>query len=111
MKPKNNVKLDGHEGILLCPNKCGRINLHQGKVEVWNREEDDTSGNHIVIEGDEILGDDEMSKNPSPRRQGLSIDFTCEECSYDDEGNANGTVFTLEIIQHKGSTYLMWKSS
>lgn len=109
MTPKNNVKLDDHEGMLLCPD-CGEINLHQGQVEAWNRPEDADTGNHIVVVGDSVTGDNDMSKNPSPRRQGLSIEFACEHCSYDEKtNNLDGKVFTLNIIQHKGSTYLMWK--
>lgn len=111
MRKKNNVKLDDHEGMLLCPN-CGEINLHQGQVEIWDRIEDDTKGLHVVAAQMEIQEDDDMAGNPSPRRSGLSIEFACEHCSYDEKTSSlDGKVFTLNIIQHKGSTYLEWKDS
>ncbi len=108
MKPKNNVKLDNYDGILLCPG-CGKTNLHHAKIEVWNQHEDDTTGQHITISQGSTREDKDVSGNPSPRRHGLSISFFCEHCSCDGKGNRNDKVFVLDEIQHKGSTYLAWK--
>lgn len=46
-------------------------------------------------------------RNPSSRRDGLVISFTCEQCSRDDPGD----VIELTIAQHKGSTEIGWRFS
>jgi hypothetical protein len=47
-----------------------------------------------------LLVDEDMSNNPSSRRQGLKINFICECCE--------AKVHTLNIVQHKGSTLMFW---
>ena len=90
----------GTYDVLDCPN-CGEGNLHQGRIKIFEREEDndlchittvDDSGTHIEVGP----GDD----NPSKRRHGLLISFWCECCPARP---------TLGISQHKGSTYLQWQ--
>lgn len=90
-------KLGIHEGELYCPN-CGGFNLHHGRVEVFERSEDEKSGIHVVVDGKEVVVDTSMSGNPSRRRHGLSISFECEVC-----GDLPGA---LTVVQHKGSTYI-----
>ena len=92
---------DGFGTGLKCPS-CGESNLHQGAVNVWNRaQEDSNTGLAACIDGQEgYVGKDErMTGNPSFRRDGMTIDFSCEHC----EGGR-----TLAIFQHKGTTYLKW---
>jgi hypothetical protein len=86
----------GRESQLHCPD-CGEPQLHQEAVEVFDRSEDAIAGAHVVVNGDSVTVDRDVSRNPSPRRQGLRIALHCESC---------GPVGYLEIYQHKGSTYL-----
>lgn len=95
------MKIVLDENTLTCP-KCNSINLHQGRVNVFNRyKEDDPYGLHIEVcsTGFEAVSD--MIGNPSDRRNGLTINFWCENC--DDVSN-------LQIYQHKGETILEWKN-
>jgi hypothetical protein len=94
MKPKFDKN---HPNVLLCP-KCGNNNLHQFKVETFARVEDSAKGIHVIVEGTDIMKlDNDMSGNPSARRDGVSIHFSCESCPQ---------VSVLTVVQHKGTTYL-----
>jgi len=100
--------------VISCP-VCGGGQLHQGKVEVWDRKQDDVEGIHVVIphpSGQVVLDGEVDAGNPSPRRQGLAIDFMCERCHYKPFANPSRKVrdpFTLYIFQHKGTTYMSWE--
>ena len=79
----------------------GCNNLHQTSVEIFDRQEDQKTGLHVVARrGKQLLVDEDMSNNPSSRRQGLKINFSCECCE--------GKVHTLNIAQHKGTTFVFW---
>ncbi|MDR1084787.1 MAG: hypothetical protein LBP22_07985 [Deltaproteobacteria bacterium] len=88
-------------GSIQCP-KCHCGNLHHVKVEIFSRQEDKgevfntvfSKGTQISI--DKIL---EASDNPSSRREGLKIWFTCENCDL---------YSALNVVQHKGETLLYW---
>lgn len=99
------------EDILACP-ECQDENLHQKDVEVWNRREDSVTGHYVKVWfNGGLLSDTDVSKNPSPRRQGLSITFECEQCYFDavDGGEQNGKTFILDIIRYKGGTTIRWR--
>lgn len=82
-----------------CPN-CGSSYLHHGKITVHHRESEDGPTISTSVDGAAI--DDKASgDNPSIRREGLVIDFTCEECS---------ALPQLCIAQHKGSTHIFWRN-
>jgi hypothetical protein len=87
---------------IACPN-CGNGYLHQGTVHVFHRAKEDADSERIIIEGDKVKLDDAGSNdaNPSARRQGLVVDFTCEHC------NAHPQ---LCLAQHKGATELFWRN-
>jgi hypothetical protein len=89
--------------VLKCP-ICDGVNLHQKTTSIFNRKEDEDTGVFIMIDGVNATAID-SKLNPSPRRQGLKIGFTCEECSVDDED----VVAHLNIYQHKGNTHVNWK--
>jgi|WetSurMetagenome_2_1015567.scaffolds.fasta_scaffold700606_2 hypothetical protein len=95
MKDDHRVRIRT-DGELICPS-CGGDNLHQVRVEVFEREEDKQTGVHADVVRDSVHIDTEMAGNPSKRRQGTKISFTCEGC---DEA------MILSIEQHKGTTYL-----
>lgn len=84
---------------LLCP-ACGNQYLHQGKVVVFNPEtEDAKEGVKVEVDGLRVRVEPELEGNPSRRRQGLLIHFSCEGC---DEKPV------LSIAQHKGNTIVRW---
>ena len=81
---------------LLCPN-CGDSWLHHEKVDVFERKEDEEKGLHVTIKGSEYFVDDDLTGNPSSRRNGLKVGFYCEMCD---------AISTLSISQHKGNTFV-----
>lgn len=87
------------ELVLLCPG-CKSINLHQGEVEIFDRSEDSVSGLHTTANVGDVKIDADMSKNPSSRRDGMRIHFTCEYCD---------AKAVLTIVQHKGSTLIAFE--
>ena len=94
---------------LVCPT-CRDVFLHQGKVEVFQRREDSESGIRAVIDNEKILSlsTTEQDGNPSGRRDGIRIWFSCEMCDYDREPMTYDSKRSLSVFQHKGTTYLEW---
>jgi hypothetical protein len=84
-----------HELTLMCP-ACGCDHLHQSSAEVFFREQDAETGQAHLIAEQGILAIP-MECNPSARRDGIRINFFCEECDYKP---------SLEIVQHKGYTLM-----
>jgi len=82
--------------ILQCP-QCKENYLHQRKVEVFERKEDEERGICVVVTRNNVEMDTSMEGNPSSRRQGICIHFECEIC------NAHPVMF---IAQHKGFTLM-----
>lgn len=105
------VQLDPN---LICP-RCQGDNLHHVSVELFNRSEDSEQGDHFTIVVPESYGwldefgagyplakstvDSNMTRNPSSRRTGVIVNFTCEEC---------GPGLSLNIAQHKGVSDAFW---
>lgn len=88
---------------LQCP-KCHGFYLHQGNTTVYHRKEDEDWTTVIAQDGENVVATKFPSAdthNPSSRRQGLTVEFECENCT--------GTL-TFAMQQHKGSTYLEWVS-
>jgi hypothetical protein len=87
-----------HGDELECP-ICKTEYLHQGKVEVFDRSEDEFGAHIRTVAGNgRTMMDRDMTMNPSPRRQGLRVHFECE----------SGCRPVLNMFQHKGTTYLNW---
>lgn len=84
------------ERTLHCP-ACDGFYLHQGRTEIFNRGEDEAEGTHVVIEGENVQTNRDLSGNPSGRRHGLTIHFTCETCP---------AAVQMHIYQHKGNTFV-----
>jgi len=84
------------EAVLICK-KCGFNYLHQERIEIFDRTEDESEGLHIHVEGGKAMIDRDISNNPSARRQGVSIFCICEGCH---------GVTRFDITQHKGNTYI-----
>lgn len=96
MKPEFETYEPGFGGELKCP-ACGFNCLHHEKVEIFERTEDAEIGLHVTVSGGEAETNTNLSGNPSPRRHGLLVYFSCEGCS---------AISTLSLIQHKGNTYM-----
>lgn len=85
------------DGILTCPG-CGGQHLHHVLVDVFARhQEDSETGLHVVVGSVDLIVDQQMTDNPSPRRGGLTVQFSCEDCE---------VTTLLHVFQHKGSTML-----
>ena len=113
-KQRKEATLEKH-GLLLCP-ECNLENLHQGNATIYERGEDGDYTTVIAQNGHEVMATkfpSEETHNPSSRRHGLIIEFTCESChhGYGDEVRPAYTdPFRLAIYQHKGYTLMEWVS-
>ena len=79
---------------LRCPS-CGSNYLHHEKVEIFDRGEDEEKGLHVSVENRVVKTDIDISGNPSSRRHGVKVYFSCENCEAQP---------VLSISQHKGNT-------
>jgi ribosomal protein L44E len=94
---------------LRCP-KCEGLRLHQATVSVFHRREDaDETFRTIAreFETETAVVRSDTSGNPSYRRQGLTIEFECEQC----HSVEPKSVIRLAFAQHKGLTLLHWEYS
>jgi len=112
----NNLKYvceaDVEDGTLFCPS-CKDMYLHQGNVTVFEREEDAEyttviAQNKDTAQVNRFKSDDTC--NPSSRRHGLLIEFSCEFCHAGNlkEDWSTDKPFLLGVSQHKGNTLLQW---
>lgn len=100
------------------PLRCPKCNdwggLHHGKITVFTRErEDDKVMQCVVVDDTVSVFRTETDRNPSSRRDGLTIGFWCEHCSVIDNGDDTYEIdatFELTIAQHKGITLLQWRN-
>lgn len=97
------VQQDDDATLLLCP-RCGGDYLHHGQVEVFARTEDAAVGLHTTAGAGDTRVDRDLGGNPSARRHGVTIAFSCELCDEAAQG-----VLRLTIAQHKGQTFLAWE--
>jgi hypothetical protein len=92
------------EDGLACPD-CGCFNLHHEKVTLYERREDAKATLVIEVANARTtvrVLPSSRTGNPSSRRHGLCIHFSCEGCPARP---------VLEIQQHKGTTYVEWSLS
>lgn len=93
--------LSDTENALLCPH-CGSWDIHHMGLKVYDRAEDEKYVTVTTV-SDGLVGShripQELSGNPSSRRDGLAITFYCEHCP---------NTFSLTIAQHKGQTFFSW---
>lgn len=98
---KRTVELE-ELGALRCP-CCNNTNLNQVSLTAyWRKHEDSREGITTKSSANGVTTHSFVINSPSHRRNGLTIDFVCENC----EGEPR-----LSIIQEKGTTYLMWNSA
>jgi len=99
------VSAGDFQDVLMCPS-CGKgssgLYMHHGCVEVYSRREDAPEVRRTCIVGDSLTSEvvpSEGSGNPSRRRDGIRVAFSCEHCH---------GCFWLNISQHKGQTLMHW---
>src|SRR5262245_61666210 len=88
--------------MLHCP-LCGGDYLHHEVVTVYSRKEDaDHTLETRVVDrvAESPMVPSKLSANPSTRRHGVSITFTCESCP---------ARLELILAQHKGQSELAWR--
>jgi len=92
------INEDGH---LECPGCSGSgAYLHHRVVNVYSRQEDNPSQLTSVFHNGTVNVQNNARGNPSARRDGVSIRFSCELC---------GGGYALELAQHKGQTEMHWR--
>jgi hypothetical protein len=63
--PFTHPDIDGDcPGCFCCP-RCGGANLHQGRVEIFEREEDEEFGKHVTVDRHHISIGEDLDDNPS----------------------------------------------
>lgn len=90
------------DDVLLCP-VCWHSCLHHGTVTTFDRAQDADNGTAFRITPGadrSVSHSTQLTGNPSLRRGGITIEFTCEDC---------GNTSTLGIAQHKGCSVLNWQ--
>ena len=92
--------------VLVCPG-CGSAYLHSGRVTVYDRKAGKEDAEHTTVttvrNGRAKTTEDIPSGhagNPSDRRHGVAVAFSCEGC----DGK-----FELTFAQHKGVTLPAWR--
>ena len=102
------VKQHGEGSSLLCP-RCGNNYLHHRGVAAFDRSEDAETVLKTSVEVGKTtvqLVAQADSGNPSMRRDGLVIQFWCENCGGGDDGSS---IIELTLAQHKGETEVAWR--
>ena len=88
--------------VMKCP-ACSYFYTHQEYYEIFQRLED-CSGIRTVVQLNQTTVDTNMKGNPSYRRDGMRMFFTCEGCHGSPDESENPPMFELLIYQHKGVT-------
>lgn len=107
------IDTDDLEGAigLKCP-RCGFDYLRHIGVIVYDRAtEDDARVNETTVHNGiaELLVTN-GEHNPSDRRSGLAVRFSCEGCSDNPQDENEETVLIeLTLSQHKGSEFIGWR--
>ena len=110
LTPGTHIIVKQHSGgaNLLCP-RCGNSYLHHRGVVAYDRSEDAETVLKTSVEVGKTtvqLVAQADSGNPSSRRDGLVIQFWCENCGGGDDGSS---VIELTVAQHKGETEVAWR--
>ena len=86
---------------LRCP-RCGEDYLHQGRVEVFHRVTEGEPSRGVTVDRGVPIAD-LSAANPSERRDGLLIFFSCGYCDLEARD------LPLAVYQHKGRTIVEWR--
>jgi hypothetical protein len=107
-QPSNTTSGEQDAHLLMCPH-CLEVYTHTSDVEVYNRYFEDSHYWVHTVSGSTVKSHLNEGDNPSPRRDGIRIYFTCESCHSPFETSNPADVpppFELLIYQHKGETYI-----
>lgn len=95
--------------LIECP-RCHCHDTHLIKVYVHARDRGEDATTGILTECDigceggkqpsTVVRYSDMKTNPSPRRDGIELALSCEQCDED------GEFFVATLYQHKGGMYL-----
>lgn len=98
----------GHKQMI-CPG-CGGDFLHHGRVDVFQRlkGEDGDAFRFRLNDGASLETSLVPEVDVPGRRGSIEIRFSCESCELDENDNQQDVYFVLQIIQHKGQTFLSW---
>lgn len=88
-----------NEQVLCCPKCGGEFLRHFRTVVCEPSREDSDEGTEAVINSVGLTCAHRITKNPSPRRNGIRIFFSCENC---------GATPQLLLAQDKGNSLLWW---
>jgi predicted GIY-YIG superfamily endonuclease len=88
--------------VMKCP-ACGYFFTHQEYYEIFQRNED-SDGIRTIVQLNQTTVDTNMKGNPSSRRDGMRMFFTCEACHFHGDKSEDPPMFELLIYQHKGVT-------
>lgn len=97
---ENHVAYDGDS--LQCPRCKKESFIHHTNITSYERGEDDEQVLVTTVNADGGAFqrmENSRTTNPSLRRNAVTIRFTCEQC---------GPGLELNVVQHKGETYLYW---
>lgn len=89
---------------LLCP-RCGSDYLHHNDVLVFDRREDAEAVTLTQVDAGSVsvsMAPSTAAGNPSMRRDGVTINFWCENCG-------ENRPLQLHLAQHKGCTEIFWE--
>lgn len=89
--------------VLLCP-RCNSHNLHHKSVGWYYGREDSKNLTYTFVHGNSVHQEKVSrrgSGNPSQRRHGFVVDFSCEDCGSKD--------LELNFSQEKGETVVEWR--
>ena len=86
--------------VLLCGG-CGNNFVHHKAIAIYTRHEDETKYLKTVVADHKAISYlvERDASNPSSRRDGITIEFECENCSSKPR---------LMLVQHKGQTFVEW---
>ena len=99
---KTNPNWSAQAALLICP-RCGSEYLHHEGVVSFDRGEDAGTVVKTEVARGRVTTEPANSGygNPSSRRDGLVVRFSCEGCGSDP--------IELCIAQHKGCTEISWR--
>lgn len=95
------IPIAGHDigEELACP-ACGGTYLHHVSVSIWSRDTEDSDGNLTNV-GNGVKVSRVKADTIPGRRDAIRITFTCEN-------GCDLRAIALQIMQHKGETYMAW---
>jgi hypothetical protein len=94
----NTADLNGKQNLITCPSCKDSYTRNMGVECISRYSEDAKLGTRVTIRGHRVFFENDAERgNPSERRDGVVLRFSCESGCDD---------FILTFAQHKGITYV-----